>query len=928
MLRRLFKGRQGLYAADAAERRAAVLALDEAALAEAAGHLAELLRGDPDTEVRRACLERIRDVALIEDLLEDPRLGEAAARRLIALGAAPAAATAAAAAHPALVQAELTALPEAEAASRIQALNDVDALLDLALKLKGPLRETLLAHPALGTATALTALEKRSRDRDKSLNRHARRQLERRKALRHDADASRARAEELAAALNRTDPSHAERAWRERQHELKRRLDEALDAHARDRAALATFGDAVADLERLRVDAATLPTLDQPEAEPAPETAAVPDPFAALVEEFQALDRSLEAGDPFEDVAARRQRLTERWLATADHQPPAEAQHQVFEAVSHRFRELADASKRLAVAQVPALPDTALPLASDAAPSADVWREVEQRRQLAKTLARLRRDLAWPAWAPPAPGLVRLLAAEQNLAGELARAEARLKQELAELDTQVSELTRAIDDGHLNDARKLLGQARSRHDALPPKAVRSLDKALGRQAARLAELKDWQTFATTPKREALVEAMTALAAEPLVPPRQAERIKTLRRDWQALGPVTQAVDGRLADRFNAAAEKAFETCRAYFAELGEQRKANLAERERICVQLERYLAEADWRNTDMRAAERIMRTARDEFRSFHPVDRNPGKAVERRFEKLQGELHQRVKAEWDRNLAAKEALVAEAEALVAADAPVADKVAAAKTLQRRWRDVGITPRRPDQRLWQAFRAACDAVFSAREEKRQAADAALEAELTRLVGALDEFERLLENANAATASEAELRQFLQTTGEIDRLPAAQRRGPAERRQDLQARYRHLLDTAQRQAARERIAALARWDADVSAAEQAGRPAEIPVPDGLPAAAAEARAAACGDPVAADTLRRLTVRAELAAGLDSPAADETLRLELQVGRLQAGLSGGASEESAEALAEAWCRQGPKDGAADPLRERFFAGLDQLL
>jgi hypothetical protein len=927
MLRRLFKGRQGLHAPAAAERRAAVLALDEAAATEAAAELAELLRSDPDTEVRRACLERVRDVALIQGLLEDPRLGELAARRLIALGGATPE-TAGAAPHPALLQAELTALPEAEAAERIRALEDVDALLDLVLKLKGPLREALLAHPALATASALAALEKRSRDRDKSLNRHARRQLEQRKALQHDADATRARAEELAAALCRAEPAHTERAWRERQHELKRRLDEALDAHARDRAALAAFGDALPDLEPLRIDAATLPPLDEPEAEPVPEAAAGPDPFAALVAEFQALDSSLEAGEPFEEIAARRQSLTERWLTTADHQPPTEAQHQVFETVSHRFRELADAMERLAAAQLPALPDTALPLEAEDTPGAETWREVEQRRRLAKTLARLRRDLAWPAWAPPAPALSQVLATEQTLAEELTRADARLEQELAELDGQVAELTRAIDDGHLNDARRLLGQARSRHDTLPAQAVRSLDKALGRQAARLAELKDWQTFATTPKREALVEAMTALAEAPLAPPEQADRIKTLRRDWQALGPVTQAADGRLADRFNAAAEKAFETCRAYFAELGEQRKANLAERERICDQLERYLADTDWSNADMKAAERIMRTARDEFRRFHPVDRNPGKAVERRFEKLQGELHDRVKAAWDRNLAAKEALVAEAEALEAADAPVADKVATAKTLQRRWREVGITPRRPDQRLWQAFRAACDAIFSARDEKRQAADAALEAELERLAGVFDEFERLLERASAATASEAGLRQFLQATAEIDRLPPARRRGPAERRQDLQARYRHLLKARQREAARERIAALAGWDTAVSSAEQAGSPADLPVPDGLPAAVAEARAAASGDPVAPEQLRRLTVRAELAAGLDSPAADEALRLEVQVERLQAGLSGGGSEESAGALAEAWCRLGPKDAAAAPLRDRFFAALDQLI
>jgi hypothetical protein len=423
--------------------------------------------------------------------------------------------------------------------------------------------------------------------------------------------------------------------------------------------------------------------------------------------------------------------------------------------------------------------------------------------------------------------------------------------------------------------------------------------------------------------------MEALAREPLAPPDQAERIKALRRDWQALGPVTQAADGRLADRFNGAADHAFETCRAYFAEQAERRQANLAECTRICDQLERYLDETDWHQADMKAAERILRAAREEWRRHQPLERNPGKAVHQRFEALQGRLHQRVKAEWDRNLAAKQAIVAEAEALVAADRPVREKAAAAKALQQRWREVGITPRRPDQRLWRAFRAACDQIFSAREHARQQADAELADLETHCRSRLEAFETLLEGRTAADASPAELRELENDLAALERLPEGRRRALTRRRDDAVTRYRALLAERQRAQQREALLVLQRWDENLDADPAAAAQALPPPPFRAMAQAVAAERTRRGTDaqVSREALRRLTVRAELAAGLDSPPDDEALRLEVQVQRLQDGLAGGGAADDVRTLAEAWCRLGPKGADAAGLRERFFGALTAL-
>ena len=48
---------------------------------------------------------------------------------------------------------------------------------------------------------------------------------------------------------------------------------------------------------------------------------------------------------------------------------------------------------------------------------------------------------------------------------------------------------------------------------------------------------------------------------------QAQRIKALRREWNELGPPSQAAERKLAERFNSQAQRAFDHCQPYFADI-------------------------------------------------------------------------------------------------------------------------------------------------------------------------------------------------------------------------------------------------------------------------------------------------------------------------------------------------------------------------
>lgn len=816
MLRRFFKGRDRLNDPDPRVRREAVASLDTAGARARRDDLARLLEDDPDRAVRLAALERLDAIDVLARMLDDATIGDAVARRIEALARASGAALPG---HPRLATGRLAAAPEAERTAAIGAITDPEQLIGMALRDRGSLRKSVLAHPALNTGTGLALLEKRSRGADKSLNRHARERLDALKRLQHRAAEASTRAEELVQALERTAAANERTAY-ERALHLYRECLAAIDRHDAARAELAPFGESPAPLTALRARLVA----PEPPAEPVP---VPPDLEVPSAPDEAGPTATLEPHAHAEASPAARTTKTDVWGTTT---PVADAE-----------------------------PSTPIEVETDHA-------------------------------AGEAERVARQAAAEAETATRRA--------EQAELERLIAAAETALDAGEIGTARQRLAEARQRHDTLGAAAPRALTRRLNRVSGRLADLKDWQTFATAPKREALCEAVQALVDHPLPPPDQAERLKALRAAWRELGPVNRAREARLAERFDTLAEQAFEPCRVYFAEQAELRRRNLAERQRICAELEAYLTETDWQRADMKAAEQILRTARDAWLGCSPVDRQAGRALEQQFEALQQQLHERLKAFWERNAAAKGALIAEAEALLVDSTDIEERISRAKGLQQRWRTIGaVLPRQRDQALWSSFRAACDGLFEARNSAR----ASQQTEIRELAGqcaaVLDDFEHTLRELAPESATEAQARTLTERLRDLDRLPPALRQPLAARRAELLDRHRSLV---RQRAAAGRLVRLAELEAT---------DAQVP--------------ATAGATVALDTLRRLALRAEQAAGIAPPPEDEPLRLEVQVERLRAGL-GGSEDEDPLTLAERWCALGPKTTDAEPLRARFFAAL----
>ncbi len=919
MLSTLFRGRNPLASARADKRLGAIEALTPEKAEKLRTEIADCARGDTDPRVRRAALAWVDDRNLLEALLDDADIVERAAARLAALGATTD--------HPAVRSARMRAAVSAEAV--LEAAGGATAPEELAalfLRCPAAYRESLLGAVRAFGERGLSALERVSRNHDKQANRLARDELEHLRGSNRAVEELCARAEELTAALAREIGGTA----LGRRHQLQRALAECARGVRDQAATLERYGLEAPNTEawQAAIDAAA--ETDDANEEGAASAAdqviggeGVADApgFDALAAELQTFDTRMVAGESLGVLKPTHDELAGNWLAQADRAQPDKNQKALFETVSHRYRELVEADERLRTVEFRRLE---LPSETDGWPDDPdslqaLWK---QQRDLERARGQLQRQctaVRWPSWAPQPQAL-------QSLADTIAsldRFDERANQHQNALEDDLAaaiEKTGAsVADGHLKPAQSTLGLARKLSRSLPERIVRRHRTALLAAASRVEELQDWQAFATSPKRRELLDSMKALAAEePANAKDRADRIKALRGEWNALGPVSGSSTRSMHAQFNRYAERAFEPCRAHFNEQAELRKRNLAERRHICEQLEEYLDNVDWASADMRAAEQIMRAARDEWRAHHPVDRRHVKGLDARFEALQERIFTQVKRVWDANLDAKRAIVEAAQNLAAGDASLPDKIRDAKALQRQWRDVGMTPRKPDQQLWRQFREQCDLIFDARDSGRKQAAGERESAIARAEAICETMEEAVATANPGTADRATLSRLRSELYSI-RLPERLERSLHKRFDDTARGYNQLILAGEIEALCMELEQFKAWDIEVSRAEAEGRAIEPPAP-------VFAQRAVDGEEPA-QAMHRLTLEAELLAGIESPPEDKQLRLEVQVDALNQSMGRRAADKEPPELAEAWCRLGPKGATSEALRERFFSALLKL-
>ena len=510
-------------------------------------------------------------------------------------------------------------------------------------------------------------------------------------------------------------------------------------------------------------------------------------------------------------------------------------------------------------------------------------------QKLEKQLADQLKKLQWPNQEQqPAlltelsKGLKTLKEFNQQLKSNEAESGKQLKKILANLQT-------AIEDGHLKEANKLHQQAQKQLKKLSHQQAKSYQQSFKQLTAQLFEFRDWQGYAAQPKKEALCIEMEALIDATFTADILADKIKALQDQWKQLGPISPAEDKKLWERFKAAADKAYEPCREFFAEVADQRKLNLEKRQALIAQLAEYENAMDWESADWQTVQQTLNAARQSFKEFSPVDRAAHKDSQREFQAVCDAIYHHIQQEYDRNISAKEALIASAQSLADAEDLVA-AMETCKSLQADWKQVGLTPMKADQKLWKDFRSACDAVFSRRDEERQAHKAEIESVIQQ---ATEQVEAAEAAAQGCSAEQKD--QLKQATEAFHgfQLPKGPYQKLRKRLESAQEAQQQLLNDEKAKAAQQswialtdKLKAIALKTSDAEQAESLWtQESKLPkaIDQALLAQAWENSTATGSE----DDIRKACINLEILAEVDSPAEDKALRMELQVQRLAAGL-----------------------------------------
>ncbi len=287
-------------------------------------------------------------------------------------------------------------------------------------------------------------------------------------------------------------------------------------------------------------------------------------------------------------------------------------------------------------------------------------------------------------------------------AGEHEAAYAHFGRRYDDLNTEVALMERRLASGTA-DARKIKSAAAALAETLPTASVLGDVDALAARLHAIAEQadshaaeerqkRDEHRAAQTARKEALATEAEDIAANSTQWKSAGDRLREILDEWRTITGLDRKTDDALWKRYSAARETFNRRRGSHFAELDRERVGTRQAKEALCERAEQLADSTDWGATaatfrDMltqwKAAGRAAKDVDDAlWRRF--------KAAQDTFFKARNAVNAERDAEFEANAAAKEALLAEAEAIDLSDPNAAR--AALRTVGAKWDAVGKVPR--------------------------------------------------------------------------------------------------------------------------------------------------------------------------------------------------------------------------------------------
>ena len=161
---------------------------------------------------------------------------------------------------------------------------------------------------------------------------------------------------------------------------------------------------------------------------------------------------------------------------------------------------------------------------------------------------------------------------------------------------------------------------------------------------------------------------------------------------------------------------------AHFEGLKAQQVENLAAKSALCEQVEAIAEKEISSSTEWNALSKEIEDIQAKWRGIGFATRKENQKIYERFRAACDKFFERKRASFtefkdsmNANLEKKMAIIEEAESLKDSTdwKATADRLI---ELQKQWKEIGAVPRKKSEQIWKRFRAACDAFFTARDNR--------------------------------------------------------------------------------------------------------------------------------------------------------------------------------------------------------------------
>ena len=235
------------------------------------------------------------------------------------------------------------------------------------------------------------------------------------------------------------------------------------------------------------------------------------------------------------------------------------------------------------------------------------------------------------------------------------------------------------------------------------------------------ELRDLDFKKNLEAKTAFCEQAEALAADEDVVEAFKE-LQKLHEQWKDLGPVAKEFREEIWERFRVATSVINKRYQAHFEEMKAQQQGNLEAKTALCEQVEEIAGREITSSSQWNTLSKEIEEIQAKWRSIGFATRKENQKIYERFRAACDKFFERKRASFsefkdsmNENLSKKMAIIEEAESLKDSTdwKATSDRLI---ELQRQWKEIGAVPRKKSEQIWKRFRAACDAFFTARDNR--------------------------------------------------------------------------------------------------------------------------------------------------------------------------------------------------------------------